>query len=78
MILYHGSFSFARDFISGTISYSQLSEAMKLGELGEQVVLISEKAFENISYISNSPADARIVVKIAEALECNPMDLIEI
>lgn len=53
-------FSFARDFVSGTISYRQLNEAMKLGELGEQVVLISKKAFENISYISNSPADARI------------------
>ena len=56
-------FSFARDFVSGTISYRQLSEAMKLGELGEQVVLISEKAFENIRYISNSPADAKIYYK---------------
>ena len=53
-------FSFAIDFVSGTISYRQLTEAMKLEELGEQVVLISKKAFENISYISNSPADARI------------------
>lgn len=53
-------FSFARDFVSGTISYRQLSEAMKLGKLGEQVVLISEKAFQNIRYISNSPADPLI------------------
>lgn len=56
-------FSFARDFVSGTISYRQLSEAMKLGELGEQVVLISEKAFENIKYISNNPADVQIYYK---------------
>lgn len=53
-------FSFARDFVSGTISYRQLSEAMKLGNLGEQIVLISEKAFENIRFISNSPADVQV------------------
>ena len=53
-------FSFARDFVSGTISYRQLSEAMRLGKLGEQVVLISKKAFENISYLSNSPADSEV------------------
>lgn len=56
-------FSFARDFVSGTISYRQLSEAMKLGNLGEQIVLISEKAFENIRFISNSPADVQIYYK---------------
>lgn len=56
-------FSFARDFVSGTISYRQLSEAMKLGNLGEQIVLISDKAFENITFISNSPADAQIYYK---------------
>lgn len=53
-------FSFARDFVSGTISYRQLREAMKLGKLGEQVVLISEKAFQNIRYISYSPADTLV------------------
>ena len=56
-------FSFARDFVSGAISYRQLSEAMKLGNLGEQIVLISERAFENIRFISNSPADAQIYYK---------------
>lgn len=53
-------FSFARDFVSGAISYRQLSAAMRLGKLGEQVVLISEKAFQSIRYISNTPADALI------------------
>lgn len=53
-------FSFARDFVSRTISYRQLSSAMQLGKLGEQVVLVSEKAFKNIKYISNSPADVTI------------------
>ncbi len=53
-------FSFAQDFVAGAISYRQLGEAMKLGKLGEQIVLISPKAFEKIKYISNAPADASI------------------
>ena len=53
-------FSFARDFVSGAISYKQLSEAMHLGKLGEQVVLVSEKAFQNLKYISCSPANPSI------------------
>ena len=53
-------FSFARDFVSGAISYKQLSEAMHLGKLGEQVVLVSEKAFQNLKYISCSPANPLI------------------
>ena len=39
-------FSYAKDFLNNTISVNQLSQAMKLGELGEQVVLKSEKAFQ--------------------------------
>ena len=45
-------FSFARDFLNNTISIEQLSYAMKLGELKEQYVLISKKAFENIKFIN--------------------------
>lgn len=43
-------FSFAQDFINGTISYRQLSNAMHLGKLGIQFVLKSEKAFEKIRF----------------------------
>ncbi len=43
-------FSFAQDFVSGAISIQQLSEAMHLGKLGEQVVIKSERAFRNIVY----------------------------
>ena len=56
-------FSFAQDFVAGAISYRQLGEAMRLGSLGEQIVLISEKAFGRIKYVSNSPADASIYYK---------------
>lgn len=47
-------FSFAQDFIMGTISLQKLAQAMKLGNLGEQIVLKSPKAFEQISYESNT------------------------
>jgi hypothetical protein len=43
-------FSFAQDFINGTISYRQLGNAMHLGKLGQQIVLKSKKAFEQITF----------------------------
>ena len=43
-------FSFAEDFISNTISLKQLSKAMHLGNLGEQVALMSQKAFKLIRF----------------------------
>lgn len=51
-------FSFAQDFVSGTISLRKLSQAMRLGKLGEQIVLKSKKSFERIKYIGNEKADA--------------------
>ena len=56
-------FSFAQDFVAGTISYRQLGEAMRLGKLGEQIVLTSKRAFERIKYISSNPADASVYYK---------------
>ena len=50
-------FSFARDFLKNTITVAQLSRAMELGKLGIQVVLHSEKAFEQLKYIENTIAD---------------------
>ena len=41
-------FSFAADFINGAISYRQLSNAMRLGKLGQQFVLKSRRAFERL------------------------------
>lgn len=43
-------FSFAQDFINGTISYRQLNNAMHLGKLGQQFVLKSKEAFDRIKY----------------------------
>ena len=49
-------FSFARAFVNNEISLHQLSYAMKLGELGEQFVLKSPKAFSSIRFISSEDA----------------------
>ncbi len=43
-------FSFAQDFLSGSISVRQLMQAMQLGKLGEQVMIRSEKAFERLFF----------------------------
>ena len=53
-------FSFARAFISNEISLSQLNYAMRLGKLGEQYVLKSEKAFKQIEFKSAELADNTI------------------
>lgn len=49
-------FSFAQDFINGTISYRQLNNAMHLGKLGQQFVLKSKTAFEQIRFIGSEIA----------------------
>lgn len=51
-------FSFAQDFLNNTISLSTLERAMKLGNLGEQIVLKSKKSFTRIVYEESSRAGA--------------------
>ena len=52
-------FSFAKDFINNTISVEQLAEAMRLGELGIQIVLKSKRAFDTVKYISYELAECK-------------------
>ncbi len=49
-------FSFAQDFINGTISYRQLNNAMHLGKLGQQFVLKSKAAFDRIQFVGSEVA----------------------
>ncbi len=49
-------FSFAQDFISGTISYRQLNNAMHLGKLGCQIVLKSETSFTRLGFVGYEDA----------------------
>ena len=52
-------FSFAQDFINGTISYRQLNNAMYLGKLGQQFVLKSEAAFNRIQFLGSETAESK-------------------
>lgn len=51
-------FSFAQDFINGTISYRQLNNAMYLGKLGQQFVLKSKTAFDRLRFIGYEIAES--------------------
>ena len=51
-------FSFAQDFISNAISLKKLREAMHLGKLGEQIVLKSQKAFQQIDFLESENVSA--------------------
>jgi len=51
-------FSYASDFVDGTISVSRLSMAMHLGELGEQVFIKSRSAFDRLIFIGSEPVSA--------------------
>lgn len=51
-------FSFAQDFINGTISYRQLGNAMHLDKLGQQFVLKSKEAFERIKFMGYEVAES--------------------
>ena len=51
-------FSFAQDFLNGTISYRQLNRAMYLGKLGQQFVLKSKESFEHIQYLGHEIAES--------------------
>ena len=60
-------FSFANAFLNNTISVAQLERAMVLGKLGEQVVAISEKAFNSFEFIeaAASPNEIYLPKKLA-------------
>lgn len=51
-------FAYAGDFVNNTLSLENLRTAMELGKLGEQVVLISKKAFDALKFVEAIPASA--------------------
>jgi len=53
-------FSYAQSFVHNALPLRSLSKALKLGELGEQTVLVSEKAFKQIEFVSAEPVDKEI------------------
>ena len=53
-------FKFAKDFVNNTVSVQKLGKAMELGQLGDQVVLISQKAFHTLNFVEAEEADSLI------------------
>jgi len=53
-------FDFAEAFLNNSITVEQLSEALRLGKLGEQVVIKSKEAFGRMKYLGFSTADHTI------------------
>lgn len=53
-------FAYARSFVENRISLRQLGLAMRLGKLGEQVVLKSKKAFDAIQFLDYTTADNKV------------------
>lgn len=52
-------FAFANSFLNSLLSLEQLETAMYLGDLGEQTVLMSEKAFSQVHFEGFEPADRK-------------------
>ena len=53
-------FSYARAFLSNTISIQQLSKAMKFGNLGIQIFIQSKKAFEQLTFVESGMVPGNI------------------
>ena len=53
-------FAFARAFVNNSITVEQLQKAMRLGKLGEQVVLKTEKTFHNLKFTGKEFADGAV------------------
>lgn len=51
-------FAYAESFLNNAISVQRLSEALRFGDLGEQIVATSRKAFEHIRFLGYELADA--------------------
>ncbi len=49
-------FSYTKAFLNNSISVSQLVYALKIGNLGEQIILTSKRAFEKIQFIGYEKA----------------------
>lgn len=53
-------FRFARAFLQNGLSIEALEQAMHLGELGEQIVLKSQKSFDRITFQSAESVDGAV------------------
>lgn len=68
-------FAYAKDFLNNIISLKQLSHAMRLGNLGNQVVLVSENAFQRLDFLEYDVADAEIYYYRRQIREVNAREM---
>ena len=64
-------FAYAESFLNNAIPVQRLSEALRLGNLGEQIVLKSQKAFEHIRFIGYEKADAKTFYPLRQERNLN-------
>lgn len=60
-------YDFAYAFLNNAITVEQLSRAMRLGRLGEQIVLKSRRAFESIRFVDYEAADSSVYYPIRKS-----------
>ena len=53
-------FSYAQSFVNNSLPVRLLEEALKLGQLGIQIALVSESAFNNLKFIKAEMVDKEI------------------
>lgn len=53
-------FRYAESFVENGLSLRSLNQALRLGKLGEQTVLVSEKAYAQIKFMDGEPVDKTI------------------
>ncbi len=53
-------FQYAESFVENSLPLRSLNKALQLGKLGEQTVLVSEKAFKQIKFIDAEPVDKTV------------------
>ena len=51
---------YAESFVENGLALRSLNKALQLGKLGEQTVLVSEKAFSQIKFIDAEPVDKTV------------------
>lgn len=62
-------FQYARFFLNGGMNIEQLSRALRLGNLGEQIFLQSEKAFEALVFLTAEDVDRSVYLPRRRARE---------
>lgn len=60
-------FDFAEAFLNNSISVEQLAVALRLGKLGEQIVIKSKEAFGRLSFTGFTPAGADLYYPCRQA-----------